>query len=113
MDIFYLTFSITLTPQTYKVYPYIANSTSAGQLTAIPAITLCQNCHDPALGSSPTHVFEYRVQGTSTWTAVTYNDLNSHNIAASSRTYKYCSKGKLKADGTYSAYTPINTVVVL
>lgn len=100
------------TPQTYKVYPYFANSTSAGQMTAFPAITLCQNCHDPALGASPTHTFEYRLQGTSSWTAVVYNDLNSHTITVSAGTYEYRSKGKLKTDGTYSSYTAIGTVVV-
>ena len=103
------------TPQTYKVYNYgVSTSPStSGQMTAFPLITLCNNCHDPALGSSPTHDFQYRLQGSSTWTTVTYNDLNSHVISGlTSGTYEYRSRGKLKTDGTYTPYTNISTATV-
>ncbi|HYE55245.1 MAG TPA: hypothetical protein VD996_10390 [Chitinophagaceae bacterium] len=101
-----------LTPQTYKVYPYMATGTTPGYMTVFPAVTLCQNCHEPALGSSPEHIFEYRLQGSSTWTAVTYTNLSSHNISLPAGNYEYRSKGKLLANGTYSGYTPVYPVTV-
>ncbi|MCE9672828.1 RCC1 repeat-containing protein [Myxococcus stipitatus] len=105
----------SLTPNTYKVYPYLASVSPSGSrmLTVSTEPLPCPNCHPPALGDSPEHVFEYRKQGTLAWTVVQRTNLSSFRLPpVSAGTYEYRSRGRLTPNGAYSDYTPIRTVTV-
>lgn len=105
-----------LTPNTYKVYHFGASNSSSGgvhKFTVFPGIFLCFDCHEPALGGSPEHIFEYRAGGTTSWTVLTRTDYFSFDVfVPAAGFYEFRSKGKLKPDGTYSEYTPLSIVEV-
>ena len=109
--------SESFTPDIYKVYQYWALNATVGtkhEIKADPLILLCTTCHEPSLGITPKHIFEYRLLGSSTWKTVVANNLLTLNISVpSSGDYEYRSKGLLKPDGTYSEYSTIQQVTVL
>ncbi|WP_255203865.1 RCC1 repeat-containing protein [Myxococcus sp. AM011] len=105
----------SLTPNTYKVHPYVASVSSTGtrMLTVSTEPLPCPHCHSPALGDSPEHVFEYRKQGTFAWTVVQRTNTSSFRIPLlRAGTYEYRSRGRLTPNGTNSDYTAIRTVTV-
>ncbi|MCY1080726.1 RCC1 domain-containing protein [Archangium lansingense] len=104
----------SLSPNTYKVHPYIAKVSSGSRaFTVSPGTLPCSGCHDPALGDSPEHLFEYRKKGTTTWTVIQRTNLSNFRVPVpSAGIYEYRSKGKLTIGGAYSDYTEIQTVTV-
>ncbi|MFY1826279.1 hypothetical protein ACN47A_10230 [Myxococcus fulvus] len=106
----------SLTPAAYKVSSFVAASTSSGGLhtfKATPASPPCSGCHEPALGPSPLHVFEYRLRGSATWLSVTRTDALDFEVQVSTAgLHEFRSKGRLAPDGTFSGYSPVSFVYV-
>ncbi|NTX39807.1 MULTISPECIES: hypothetical protein [unclassified Myxococcus] len=106
----------SLTPKTYAVYPFIVSSASnagAHKFVAIPSVTSCSECHKPALGPTPEHVFEYRRTGTTPWSTITRGDYLAFEVTvASAGVYEFRSKGRLKPNGSYSSYSPVSVLYV-
>lgn len=78
-----------------------------------PLYVLCTICHSPTLGITSDYKFSYRLQGASTWVETIITGLGSTYLSVpSAGTYEYKSKGKLKADGTFTEYSGVRTCIV-
>lgn len=107
-------------PDTYIVYEYGAmnngSNPSKHRFDVFPLIVSPPPCHEPTLGSSPTHEIQYRKQGTTTWTTVTSTNIATVTVDVTSTgagVYEFQSRGLLlSSPTTYSPWSSISTVTV-